>query len=495
MKTRRSLSGKDEPVKEALTSLPEHVVSSNTDSPSIVRKLRSRVITSDTEEDYQVRTRTPKSNRKVGRKNREDRESSTSPSNSVEVTAVPSILKNDVNSEKRTPIRNKRLSLFKIEEVKEEDKEEYEESIEEERTETKDFDASPSDNEDTRAVSDNAPVQKSQTVSDEIVEVKPSIPSESEEDTSDMESVNMGPRGEGLKEEGETEADPAEDEPISEEDSESDDDVPPCASFNSKSYISTEPSMIAEAVGKEEVKEEEYVNDIEEEIEEKCKTGTNNLAGDEQMGWEREEDSGSDDDVPEAVSFSSSKFQISSELSMIAEAVRKEKERRKERVRKKIEMIRSQKAEKEERRKQKLKYLEVRVPEKLPEDIASSLPDKPDIPTVKKPMSSNKKRKKEDKAENVEQSVEEKKNKILKFDDYIPLTDVAGSTQFGVVPLDVVSRLPKPSSQSAAEFKRNALFGSRIKREPSKNLVAYHQKLTAAGKFQKGFKPMSFLKT
>ncbi|XP_071450632.1 transcriptional regulator ATRX homolog isoform X2 [Hetaerina americana] len=213
---------------------------------------------------------------------------------------------------------------------------------------------------------------------------------------------------------------------------------------------------------------------------------------DDDQPIESENDSETDN-MPEAVPFSISKNMVSMELSAIAEAISREKEKKKERTRKKIEMIRSQKAEKEKKQSQKMKFIGVSVPERLTEDVTSTLPDSTDIAPPKKSVSMNKKKKNDEKGMQ-EHRVEKKKNKIMKFDDYIPIAGVEGATQFGVVPLELASRLPKPSSQSAAEFKRSTLFGSRIKREPSKNLLIYRQKLSASGNLQNGFRSSGSLK-
>ena len=49
--------------------------------------------------------------------------------------------------------------------------------------------------------------------------------------------------------------------------------------------------------------------------------------------------------------------------------------------------------------------------------------------------------------------------------DYIPLS-TCGATEFGVMPLDKFMRAPKSMAESAAEFRQNMLFGTRVRRGP-----------------------------
>ncbi|KAG8229538.1 hypothetical protein J437_LFUL009012 [Ladona fulva] len=234
--------------------------------------------------------------------------------------------------------------------------------------------------------------------------------------------------------------------------------------------------------------EEEYSEDSEEPQSEEM-TGRMDVIEED----DTDSESDSDDDVPESISFDSGKEQMNRSVKMAVEAIQREKERIKEQRRKRMEMIRIQKKEKEQRQMEKLKMLEMKLPKRLSEDIVNRLPDTPEIPTIKDPAAKKKKKKNKVQVKDVEM-VESKKNKITKFDDYIPLGDVKAATKFGIVPLDVMEKIPKSASEKAAEFKSQALFGSRIRREPSKNLISYKQKIGAAFKSkeanqQQRFKP------
>lgn len=178
------------------------------------------------------------------------------------------------------------------------------------------------------------------------------------------------------------------------------------------------------------------------------------------------DDSGSEDSAPDDVSFASSKADSLKIAKLVQQNVKEQKERGKDKRK-------ERQAQFVEQKRRKVEQLQAK---KLPDELLQAV-SRLEEATKKPPQDKETSRKSS--STGVTHDPQEKHEKVTS-EDYIPLNSESDASTYKVIPLDALKR-SQTTSKSAAEFRKNMIYGKRIRRMPNSKVKSYQQKQSASG--------------
>ena len=182
------------------------------------------------------------------------------------------------------------------------------------------------------------------------------------------------------------------------------------------------------------------------------------------------------DSAPEDVAFKDAKEDAMAHLKTVSEVAKQKKKLRKEQIKRRQEHL----AEQKQVKKQKLEELETKkLPFSVLDDLEGTGADEQESQTKTKPAVTNSRIVFDDQGK----SLSEDENEDAVHDgsgseDFIALK--TNRTDFKVV-TSTDLKSSKFKSSEAYNFRDKMLFGSRVRREPHKNLILRNEKLKVTG--------------
>ena len=181
------------------------------------------------------------------------------------------------------------------------------------------------------------------------------------------------------------------------------------------------------------------------------------------------------DSAPEDVAFKDAKEDAMAHLKTVSEVAKQKKKLRKEQIKRRQEHL----AEQKQVKKQKLEELETnKLPFSVLDDLEETGADEQESQTKTKPAVTNSRIVFDDQKSLSEDEIEDAVHDGSGSEDFIALK--TNRTNFKVV-TSTDLKSSKFKSSEAYNFRDKMLFGSRVRREPHKNLILRNEKLKVTG--------------
>ena len=181
------------------------------------------------------------------------------------------------------------------------------------------------------------------------------------------------------------------------------------------------------------------------------------------------------DSAPEDVAFKDAKEDAMAHLKTVSEVAKQKKKLRKEQIKRRQEHL----AEQKQVKKQKLEELETKkLPFSVLDDLEETGADEQESQTKTKPAVTNSRIVFDDQKSLSEDENEDAVHDGSGSEDFIALK--TNRTNFKVV-TSTDLKSSKFKSSEAYNFRDKMLFGSRVRREPHKNLILRNEKLKVTG--------------